>query len=299
MYEKLYEDNRRLLRYVARRYWAACRRDRAVSVEDLEQAGFFGLIRAEETFDPAVGYTWTTWAIWAIIREIYKTLGYRDGKATRAYTGALSLDAPVSEEDPEGLTYLDTLADPDLAEIDEDVILSDLQRCVREAVADLKDERQRAAIQACDLDGLTLNTEAAILGISPQRVSQIIRDGHRKLKRDRRLANLYDLEQRTPYHHHRGVQSFFRTQTSDTEAAAIWRLEHEQQKGSRPHDTVYHSRTGKPQRDRDRDPRPKQYHSGPTAGPAESVTDQGIKKTTAEERRRVAAAEGPERDPEH
>ena len=226
MYEKLYEDNRRLLHYVAKRYWAACRRDRAVSVEDLEQAGFFGLIRAEETFDPASGYKWTTWAIWAIIREIYKALGYQDGKATRAYTGALSLDAPVCEEDPEGLTYLDTLTDPSLAEIDEGVILSDLQRRVREAVADLKDEKQRAAVQACCLEGVTQREEGEILGLSPQRVQQIIRKGQQQLERDRRLANLYDVEIRTPYHHRRGVRTFRTTRTSDTEYAALWHMEH-------------------------------------------------------------------------
>ena len=226
MYEELYSKNRRLLRYVARRYAAACQRDRAVSVEDLEQAGFFGLIRAEKTFDPAAGRSWGSWAALFIIREIYAALGYRDGKPTKAHTGALALDAPLCADDPEGMTGLDALADDSLSEIDEGAILTDLQRCVREAVAALKDERQRAAIQACNLDGATYSAEAAALGVSSERVRQIIKAGHRAMQRDPRLANLYDVELRTPYHHRRGVRAFFSTNTSDTEAAALWHMEH-------------------------------------------------------------------------
>ena len=225
MYEKLYEDNRRLLKYVARRYWQACESDRAVSLEDLEQAGFFGLVKAEQTFDPSDKYTWGYWAAKAIIREIYKALGYRDAHPIKAHTGALSLDAPLSVDDPEGMTGLDMLADDRLPDIDAGANLDDLQRLVREAVADLKNERQRELIQACALDGKPYKEAAEALGISCARVGQIIRDGERQLSKDKRIAALIDIELRVPYYHRRGLEKFRRTRTSDTEAAALWHIE--------------------------------------------------------------------------
>ena len=225
MYEKLYEDNRRLIRYVARRYWAACQRDPAVSIEDLEQAGFFGVVKAAETFDENDKYTWATWAAWGIIREIYKALGYRDGHSIKAHTGALSLDAPLVANDPESMTGIDMLADDTLPDIDADINLDDLRRLVREAVADLKNDRQRDLIQACALDGKPYSEAAKALGISPARVGAIIRDGHRQLYKDKRIQALIDVELRVPYYHRRGLDKFRRTRTSDTEAAALWHIE--------------------------------------------------------------------------
>ena len=57
MYEDFNRDNVRLLWYLARKYAPACALDRAVDVDDLVQAGFFGLIRAKETFDESRGKT--------------------------------------------------------------------------------------------------------------------------------------------------------------------------------------------------------------------------------------------------
>ena len=205
MYEQLYADNWRLLRYTALRYAAACQRDRAVSVEDLEQAGFFGLIKAKETYTDEPGHSWVKWAIWHITREIYKALGLRDGKPTKSHTSALSLDAPLNEDDPESATGVDLLQDDSLPDIDEGTLLSDLQRCVHDAVNALKDERQREVIKACNLNGITYRDEAEIIGVSPERIRQIIKAGHRLLARDKRLSNLYDIELRTPYYHTRDV----------------------------------------------------------------------------------------------
>ena len=225
MYEKLYEDNRRLIHYVARRFWYACQRDRAVSIEDLEQAGFFGVVKAAKTYDETKGFSWPRWAAREIVAEIYKALGYRDGRFTKAHTSACSLDAPLAADDPEGLTGIDVLMDNSLPDIDEGVNLDDLRRLVREAVADLKNDRQRDLIQACALEGKPYREAAAAQGISIERVRQIIRDGHQQLKRDRRIKALADIELRVPYHHRRTLAKFRRTQTSDVEAAALWHLD--------------------------------------------------------------------------
>ena len=225
MYEKLYEDNRRLIRYVAQRFWYACQRDRAVSVEDLEQAGFFGVVKAAEIFDETKGISWARWATREIVAEIYKALGYRDGRFTKAHTRACSLDAPQVADDPESMTGVDMLADDTLPDIDADINLDDLRRLVREAVADLKNDRQRDLIQACALDGKPYREAAAAHGISIERVRQIIRDGHQQLKRDRRIKALADIELRVPYYEKRTLTKFRTTNTSATEHAALWHLD--------------------------------------------------------------------------
>lgn len=225
MYEQLYEDNRRLIKYVARRYWKACERDRAVSLEDLEQAGFIGVVKADKTFDPTDKYTWGYWAARGIIREIYKALGYRDAHPTKAHTGAVSLDAPLPTDDPYGLTGLDLIEDRSLPDIDEGANLDDLRRVVREAVADLKNERQRELIEACTLGGKPYREAAEALGVSCARVGKIIHDGQRQLAKDKRIKALIDIELRVPYYKRRSLSKFRRTQTSDTEAAALWHME--------------------------------------------------------------------------
>ena len=49
MYESLYAQNKGLLIVLARHYARACELDRAVSEEDLVQAGFLALVRAKQT----------------------------------------------------------------------------------------------------------------------------------------------------------------------------------------------------------------------------------------------------------
>lgn len=237
MYEELYARNRGLLHLVARHYAAACQRDRAVSVEDLEQAGFFGLVKATQTYQDAAGYSWSTWAAWYISGEICKALGYRwkpatestpaHYVATRAHTDAYSLDAPLAADDPEGMTWEDTLADDTVPEVDEAVNLESLQRYVREAVERLENPQQHTVIQRCDLDGKPYRAAAEELGVSTERVRHIRDAALRQLRRDRKLREnaRADIELRTPYYCKVGVKQFQNTRTSATEKAALWRIE--------------------------------------------------------------------------
>ena len=57
VYEEIYEQNRGLLTVLARQYEKICALDRAVSTEDLMQAGFFALVKASESFDETAGKT--------------------------------------------------------------------------------------------------------------------------------------------------------------------------------------------------------------------------------------------------
>lgn len=244
MYEELYSENRGLLHNVARRYAGACQRDRAVSLEDLEQAGFFGLVKASQTYDTESGCSWPSWAARYIHREMVTALGFRwkpqaaedpdasSYQPTKAHTDALSLDAPLSAEDPDSGTWADTLADDSLPDIDQGVNLDALQRYVREAVERLQSQQQRTVLQLCDLDGEPYHAAAAALGVSLERVRQIRQAALKKLKSDRQLAEnaRADIELRTPYYTRVTVAEFNATHTSATEKAVLWRLDRERER---------------------------------------------------------------------
>lgn len=225
MYEAIYEQNRELLVKMAGRWAARCRLDPAVDVEDLAQAGFFGLLRAADTWDATAGKSWAGWAGWFIRREFESALGLRDGKPNRAHVGALALDDPIPGGEEEGITFKDQLPDDSLPDIDADVLLDDVRVGIREALERLKDQRGREVVRGCDLDGKTLHEAAQALQISTERARQLRNRAYKELRKDPRLRALADLEARTRYHAHKGVGAFERDLTSVTEGAALWRIQ--------------------------------------------------------------------------
>lgn len=225
MYEALYAENKGLLHKIARRYAGACAFDRAVDVDDLAQAGFFGLVKAQKTFDTGAGKSWAAWAAWYIHHEIQNTLGFRDGKPTRAHSGAVSLNVPLGE-DSDGATELDNLTDDSLQDAQEGVELAEERQAVRDAVAALEDELTRNAVRLWGLGGLTKKQTAEALNVSENVCVSAVARGMKQLRRDERLRRaLADIDERTRFHAHKGVMAFSQDWTSVTEAAALWRIE--------------------------------------------------------------------------
>ena len=247
MYEDLYQENRGLLQLVARRFAWACAFDRAVSVEDLTQAGFIGLVKASESYAPDKGRSWASWAAWYISREIYTAMGYRwqpateddpgRYRATRAHTGARSLDAPLLADDPDGMTGLDALEDTSLPATDEALNLDNLRQYVRRAVERLQGHQEREVMRICGLEEKPYSAAAAALGVSTERVRQIKQRALKSLRRDKALradarGDIAELDERTPYYARVTVTSFNRDHTSTTEKAVLWRLEQEQRRAA-------------------------------------------------------------------
>ena len=228
MYEELYAQNKGLLTTMARRCARLCGLDRAIDEEDLMQAGFIGLVRARRTFDPAGDKTWAAWAIWYIRAEMYRALGLRRGRFTRADVGAGALDdcSPDAKEDDE--TLLQRLVDESLPPVDEALLREELCRGVREAVARLECDDQRRATQLVQLEGRSYREAAGLMGISAPRVRALWNQAGARLSRDKRLRQLADLDERTRFHAHKGVAAFNRDWTSVTEGAALWRVEQQQ-----------------------------------------------------------------------
>ena len=225
MYEKLYSDNAALLRAVAHKYAGACKHDNAVTVDDLTQAGFIGLVLAEKTFNPSKGKTWARWAAWYITREMGKALGYSHGKRVRP--GTISLDEPIKEDDPEGMTRKDAIADDSLPGMEDNLFLSDLQRDVRAAIDRLQRDQERTVIDMCDLGGNPYKAAAHALGVSVTRIGAIRAEALKHLRRDQRLieAACLSIDDETPYYIKIGPSTFDRTQTSAVEHCVLWRLD--------------------------------------------------------------------------
>lgn len=225
MYEELYAQNVGLLRAMAKRYAPLCAMDRAVSQEDLEQAGFLGLVRAEETYDSAGGKSWASWAAWHILRALDQALCIREGCLLQAHSGADSLDRPVDAEDGERARLGDLLPDDSAPELDAGVLREELCQGVRQAVARLEDPNQRQAVRLMRLEERTPQAAAAAMGVSVTRVQRLNRQGEIRLAQDGRLRDLAELDERTRFHAHKGVAAFNADWTSVTEAAALWRIE--------------------------------------------------------------------------
>ena len=227
MYEDICARNQGLVNLLARRYARLCALDRAVSREDLIQAGYIGLINAARTYDPAAGKSWASWAAWYIRGEFERALGMRHGRFTRAHTGADTLNRRVRLPNGPGEAAIDALADPSLPPADENLLKQELVQAVRQAVDRLPTEGQRTATRLCRLEGLTYPQAAGQMGVSATRARKLCEKAAQNLARDGRLRRQLCLDDRTRFHAHKSVAAFNRDWTSVTEAAALWRLEQE------------------------------------------------------------------------
>ncbi|NDG75096.1 MAG: sigma-70 family RNA polymerase sigma factor [Synechococcaceae bacterium WB8_1B_136] len=76
---QLIKENLRLVVCIARPFCSRIQRSQVLEFADLLQAGSIGLIRAVEKFDPARGYTFSTYATWWIRQSIRREIEANDG----------------------------------------------------------------------------------------------------------------------------------------------------------------------------------------------------------------------------
>lgn len=224
MYESLFAQNKGLLYMLARRYAGACALDRAVSEEDLVQAGFLALVRAKQTYNPSGGRSWASWAAWHILREYENALCLRAGTCRKAHSGADTLDRSTSTDDGVTATVGELLPDDSLPDVDAGLLLDELRRDVRAAVARLEDDDERRAVQLCQLEARSYRDASRAMGVSPRQVRRLNHRARERLFRDWRLRRLVDLDDRTRFHAHKGIVAFNRDWTSVTEGSALWRI---------------------------------------------------------------------------
>ncbi|MBD5168892.1 MAG: sigma-70 family RNA polymerase sigma factor [Oscillibacter sp.] len=146
---ELWDQIRRLVWQQARR-WAAGGLG-GVEAEDLQQAGFIAVLRAADSFDSSKGAKFTTALDYYLKQEFTAAVGQRT-KRNRMdpLQSAVSLDAPLTDDEGDPLTLTDTLPDPAAEAAFENIVEQDRAKRlhdVLEAVIATLEPNQRVAVR--------------------------------------------------------------------------------------------------------------------------------------------------------
>ena len=194
------------------------------------QSAFLGLVAAVESFDPAGGYSFLTGLSIHLKTAFNDACGVRyERLAKDPLHNALSLDAPINAEDPDGATLGDLQpAADDMAEGVEDQVFNEQ---LRQAIEKLLSRLPQAAadvIRASYLDGEPSAKIAARYGMTVKNLASSrngyltqLRVASRTTPEGAQLRRF--IEDRTDYYLTIGPDSFHRRHTSAVEALAMRR----------------------------------------------------------------------------
>jgi len=177
---ELWDQTRRLVWTQARR-WAG---RGGTDIEDLVQSGFVALLRAVDTFDPTRA-KFSTYLFPFLQTEFSIATGQRLKRtALDPLHTALSLDAPLSDDDEAG-TLADVISDPvaeeALAAVDEQDWNRHLHDDLETALATLSEEERRVII-AHFYQGKTMGRIATDEGVSKAAVCRREQKGMMRLR---------------------------------------------------------------------------------------------------------------------
>ncbi len=186
----LWEQNRPLLGLMFRRLAAKSRERTAaagVTLEDLEQEGWFAIVKAVELYDPQSGAKFSTFLRYPVMQRFFAAVGLRTSRQKGdPLSRALSLDEPLDSEDGDGAARGELVPDPAAAQAfqsaEERLYIRQLHAALDECL-DAIDAKQAAALRGRYYEGQTQGTTAARLGVSPQRVHQLEYTGLRAMRR--------------------------------------------------------------------------------------------------------------------
>ena len=159
----LWEQNRGLLRVMFNRLAAAYRERMeaaGVTLEDLEQEGYFAVAKAAKLYDPSAGTKFSTFLFYPVKTAFACAVGLRtERQRQEPLCRCDSLDAPLDAEDNGSATRGDTV--PDAAaeqafnDADECLYTAQLHSALDDALA-LLDERQATVLRGRFYEGRTL-----------------------------------------------------------------------------------------------------------------------------------------------
>lgn len=165
--DALVEENIGLVHKWARRYYRYAQAIPTVTYEDIFLEGVYGLLKAIDKYKPQKGSFSTYATIWikqSIRRFIQKEKAQVKG---RGYL-------PVQEEDEEQMT----LEDVPLEEPSPSVDVEELERKIRYANIP---QRSKDILRMYFLEGLSLREIGEKIGLSKERVRQLIKEDGRKV----------------------------------------------------------------------------------------------------------------------
>lgn len=178
---KLWENNKKLIAYIAGRYQYAC--GQLCDREDLLQAGYLGLHSAAMKYSCERGATFASYAVLQICTAMREVVGLR-GKHDPIFD-AVSLDCPLGDD---GEDTLYKLIPEDREEYSAE--LRELVSIVRTAVARMVNSEAREAIRSVYFDGIRVVDYAASEGITRQAAHARLQKGYDILRKDRKIISL-------------------------------------------------------------------------------------------------------------
>ncbi len=230
----LWEKKRRLIAWYAERYYRHITENGCapggIEKDDLIQTGFLALTDAVKAYDPAKG-SFSTTLYWQLKKafQIASHLRKHD-----ALENCISLDDPISADEPDGPTRLDFVPDTrdNYAGIDEAIFQEQLSTALERALDAIPD-KEAYAIRAHYFRGLDTKKTAEELGVSFQRVHQLCFEGLRHIQigsGGAQLERFIDYE--TPFYKKVSVSNFNRTHTSAVEALVLSREKRREELGN-------------------------------------------------------------------
>lgn len=209
------------VRKVALRYHSLLALTGAIDMEDLIQAGCIGLIYAQQHYDSEAGASFMTYAFNHVRRHMQEAMGCSRGEMKLT----CSLDEPISADDPDSETLLDTIPDPDAIDppeyFAEEADRLEVIHEVRAAVSRLDNDKQREVVTRYYLNGESTASISLDMGIKRNGISGVRQQALRKLKHDYRLRRF------AVPRFHVGVREFQTTFTSEPEAIILWKEAHD------------------------------------------------------------------------
>lgn len=171
---KLVEENLGLAVFFAKKFRAT-----RMDLEDLVQEAYLGLIEAAERFDPNYGTKFSTYARWRIVKTIMDSIRTRNEMIrvprSQKKKDCLSLDGLLNAAE-----RLVDPAPPVYELIDEEEKRQAVHDCIRKL-----SKREGIVVRlrhGVNTERLTLVRVGQILGVSPERVRQIQKEGEKKLR---------------------------------------------------------------------------------------------------------------------
>lgn len=162
-----------------------------VDIWDLKQSCYMAFLKAIDGYKPDTGNKFTSYLSYPFKNTVNELIGMRTQKQkNEPLNDCTSLDTPLKEEEPDGNTLVYIIADDNAVNAVELVELEDDYRVLHEAVDGLKYPQNRV-INSYYFEDKSMKDIGAEMGISGQRISQILHKGLRCLRRSEPLRQLY------------------------------------------------------------------------------------------------------------
>ena len=230
LYTELWEDLRDLIAWYANRYYAAISSSGktlgGVEREDLKQAGFIAITEAVKYYDPEKG-SFKAILAYYIKKAFRETIGRSDRQLRDPLNYAISLNVPVSDDEPDEPEKLDCVPDPrdEISNVDDAVFTEQLHAALEKALDSIS-PREAYVIRSEFWEGCKQWETAEKMGISYQMVRWLKTDGFRNIRKSaagKQLERFLDAE--TSFYSGVGIAAFKKTQKRAIESKVIHREE--------------------------------------------------------------------------